>query len=108
MPTCILGSCATHSMHSSRLTWVVGTGCDGFGWLAPLVHRTEQCEMLSHTGRTFSNITCESVKSFSMASTSASLGVLVRKRPVILCMRCILRCDGSYRVRRRPEVRRTE
>lgn len=33
----------------------------------------------------------ESVKSCSMAPTSASLGVLVRKRPVILCMRCIAR-----------------
>jgi hypothetical protein len=74
--------------------------------MAPLVHRTEQCEMISHTERTFSNMVCESVKSFSMASTSASLGVLVRKRPVILCMRCILQWDDSDRVRRGPEVRR--
>jgi hypothetical protein len=30
------------------------------------------------------------LKSLSMASTSASLGVLGMKRPVILCMRCML------------------
>ena len=40
--------------------------------------------------RTFSSIILESSKSLSMASTSASLGVRVMKRPVILCMRCIL------------------
>jgi hypothetical protein len=74
--------------------------------IAPLVHRTEQCEIISHTGRTFSNIVFESLKSFNIASTSASLGVLVRKRPVILCMRCISRRKGSNCVRRRPEVRR--
>ena len=74
--------------------------------MAPLVHRTEQCEMTSHIGRTLSNIVLESLKSFNMDSTSASLGVLVRKRPVILCMRCILRREGSNCVRGRPEVRR--
>ncbi len=71
--------------------------------IAPPVLRTEQCEIMSHTERTFSNMVCESVKSCSIASTSASLGVLVRKRPVILCMRCILRCEGSNCVRRRVE-----
>lgn len=35
-------------------------------------------------------MTLESLKSLSMASTSASLGVRVKKRPVNLCMRCIL------------------
>lgn len=39
--------------------------------------------------RTFSSMALESLKSCSIASTSASLGVLVRKRPVIRCMRCI-------------------
>jgi hypothetical protein len=53
----------------------------------------------SCNGRTFSNMVFESLKSFSIASTSASLGTLfVMNRPVSRCMRCILEaiaCDAG-------------
>lgn len=42
------------------------------------------------TQHTFSNICSDSVKSVSIASTSASLGVLFRKRPKVRWARCIL------------------
>jgi hypothetical protein len=56
----------------------------------PPVQAGDSWRRQATTGRTFSNMTLESSKSLSMASTSASLGVRVRKRPVNLCMRCIL------------------
>jgi hypothetical protein len=51
---------------------------------------------------TFSSICSESVKSVSMDSTSASLGALFRKRPKVLCARCIVQ-GGSNCVQQQAE-----
>lgn len=48
------------------------------------------CPRMHAAGLTFSSMDSESLKSFSMASTSASLGVLFRKRPKVRCARCIV------------------
>jgi hypothetical protein len=45
---------------------------------------------------TFSSMDSESLKSLSIASTSASLGVLFRNRPKVRCARCILQGSRNY------------
>lgn len=46
---------------------------------------------------TFTSIWSESLKSRSIASTSASLGALGRNRPNVRCMRCIVRLGQQLR-----------
>lgn len=68
-----------------------GIECLAASRLVHVFQHSTTGQLRQYDRHTFSNMALESLKSCSMASTSASLGVLVRKRPVILCMRCILR-----------------
>ena len=86
------------SMHGVVMLWL-GLGVERrltvVGLLeTPPVHvcatTHECCYCRIYRSRTFSNICSESLKSVSIASTSASLGVLLRNRPKVLCARCIL------------------
>jgi hypothetical protein len=47
--------------------------------------------------RTFSSMDSESLKSCSMASTSASLGVLFRNRPKVRWARCMVKVSATAR-----------
>ena len=70
-----------------------------FGTPAPLVHSclpdTLHFECINCSERTLVNIVSASLKSRSIASMSASLGVLGRNRPVSRCMRCIVQTDSN-------------